>query len=227
MYRAAFLPLTPLHRATLTSCLSRRPRLQSRVLRTMTTMEERFDVLKEDGTAAGYSKARSAVHRDGDWHRTTHIWVLGADGRILMQKRSALKDTYPGCWDVSAAGHITAGDQSRMSAVRELGEELGIMLEDEGELEFVTSERMSARGSTEKYGEFVDNEIQDIYVYRPDKAVEVDELKLQEEEVEKVEYWKWDEYKARLLAGDMALVPRSEGYFERFFPWLERKVKAS
>lgn len=190
-----------------------------------TTMEERFDVLKEDGTAAGYSKARSAVHRDGDWHRTTHVWVLGEGGRILVQKRSALKDTYPGCWDVSAAGHITAGDQSRMSAVRELGEELGIMLKDEGELEFVTSERMSARGSTEKYGEFVDNEIQDIYVYRPDKAVEVDELVLQEEEVDKVEYWKWDEYKARLLAGDVALVPRSEGYFERFFPWLERKVQ--
>lgn len=60
-----------------------------------TTHEERFDVLKPDGTHAGYSKARSAVHRDGDWHRSTHIWLVDTDGRILVQKRSELKDTFP------------------------------------------------------------------------------------------------------------------------------------
>lgn len=59
--------------------------------------EEHFDVLHEDGTPKGYTKARSLVHRDGDWHRTTHIWVLSSDGRVLIQKRSADKDTFPVC----------------------------------------------------------------------------------------------------------------------------------
>lgn len=59
------------------------------------TLEEHFDVLQADGSPAGYSKARSLVHRDGDWHRSTHIWVLSNDGRLLVQKRSSLKDTFP------------------------------------------------------------------------------------------------------------------------------------
>lgn len=59
--------------------------------------EERFDVLNADGSFAGYSKPRSAVHRDGDWHRSTHIWVIDTQGSILVQRRSGLKDTFPVC----------------------------------------------------------------------------------------------------------------------------------
>lgn len=57
--------------------------------------EELFDILHEDGTPKGISKARSAVHRDGDWHRSTHIWVLSVEGRVLIQKRAVGKDTFP------------------------------------------------------------------------------------------------------------------------------------
>lgn len=125
---------------------------------------------------------------------------------------------------MSAAGHISAGDSSRMSAVRELGEELGIVVKDENELEFVTSEKSSATGWTQRYGDFHDNEIQDIYVYRPVTSVAVSDLVLQKEEVETAEYWNWRDYRERLLRGDETLVPRSAGYFERFFPWLEKEV---
>lgn len=61
------------------------------------TREEHFDVLYEDGTPKGFSKARSLVHRDGDWHRSTHIWVLSSEGDVLVQKRAAGKDTFPVC----------------------------------------------------------------------------------------------------------------------------------
>lgn len=62
-----------------------------------TQEEERFDVLNADGSFAGYSKPRSAVHYDGDWHRSTHIWVVNKQGEILVQQRSELKDTFPVC----------------------------------------------------------------------------------------------------------------------------------
>lgn len=55
-------------------------------------------MLKPDGSLAGHSKPRSEVHRDGDLHRSTHIWVLSAastPARLLMQLRSANKDTFP------------------------------------------------------------------------------------------------------------------------------------
>lgn len=128
-----------------------------------------------------------------------------------------------GRWDVSAAGHITAGDASLPSAERELCEELGISV-GAGELKLVTSERASARGSTDRHGKFLDNEMQDIYVYRPAETVPLEKLVLQKEEVEEAQYWNWKEYRDRLRNGDQTLVPRSEGYFERFFPWLEREV---
>lgn len=45
---------------------------------------------------------------------------------MLLQKRSMNKDSFPGKFDTSSAGHIQAGDEPLESALRELGEELGI-----------------------------------------------------------------------------------------------------
>jgi 8-oxo-dGTP pyrophosphatase MutT (NUDIX family) len=36
------------------------------------------------------------------------------------------QDTFPNRWDISAAGHIESGQDSRDTAVRELAEELGV-----------------------------------------------------------------------------------------------------
>ena len=48
------------------------------------------------------------------------------DVEILMQKRSLNKDSYPGMYDTSSAGHIPAGCEPLESALRELQEELGL-----------------------------------------------------------------------------------------------------
>ena len=45
--------------------------------------------------------------------------------QILLQKRSEIK-SFPGCYDISSAGHIPAGEDFVPSALRELKEELGI-----------------------------------------------------------------------------------------------------
>lgn len=46
--------------------------------------------------------------------------------QLLLQKRSLEKDSYPGCYDISSAGHIPAGVDFIPSALRELKEELGL-----------------------------------------------------------------------------------------------------
>lgn len=53
-------------------------------------MIEYIDVLD-----SGERKAKSDVHRDGDWHRAAHIWVITSDGRVLLQRRSPDKENYP------------------------------------------------------------------------------------------------------------------------------------
>ena len=44
---------------------------------------------------------------------------------MLLQKRAMTK-SFPGCYDISSAGHIPAGQDYYPSAIRELKEELGL-----------------------------------------------------------------------------------------------------
>ena len=95
-------------------------------------MEELLDVVDENGLPTGKTVERSVAHREGIPHRTAHLWLLRKrDGRIqvLLQKRASAK-SFPGCYDISSAGHIPAGQDYLLSAVRELKEELGITAEE-------------------------------------------------------------------------------------------------
>ena len=92
-------------------------------------MSEWFDIVDEQGNPTGEIVEREYAHRNGIRHRTAHLWLLRKkDGRIqvLLQKRSANKDSHPGCYDISSAGHIPAGVDYKPSAIRELKEELGV-----------------------------------------------------------------------------------------------------
>jgi isopentenyldiphosphate isomerase len=53
---------------------------------------ELLEVLDEAGEPTGARKARAEVHRDGDWHRAFHLWVMHPDGHVLLQRRSRAKD---------------------------------------------------------------------------------------------------------------------------------------
>ncbi|CAN0439297.1 unnamed protein product, partial [Laminaria digitata] len=106
-------------------------------------------------------------------------------GELILQKRSASKDTFPGMWDVSVGGHFTAGDSSLETAVKETSEELGLDC-DETSLRFVCTVATTATGSTPLHGDFLCNEYKDIYLLRYDGPVadlnfdpsEVEDVKL-------------------------------------------------
>ena len=93
---------------------------------------EYFDIRTPDGKVTGKIKERSLVHRDGDLHGTSHIWLVRKNTEnaweVLLQKRSACKDSHPGEYDISSAGHLPAGQDFLESALRELEEELGKQL---------------------------------------------------------------------------------------------------
>jgi len=65
------------------------------------------------------------VHRRKLRHRAVHIFFFNTRAELFVQKRSAAKDTFPGCWDSSCSGHVDAGEDYPVAARRELGEELG------------------------------------------------------------------------------------------------------
>ena len=53
---------------------------------------------------------------------------------VLLQQRGKDKDTHPLLWDVSVAGHIGAGEQIPLAAIREVEEEIGLTVKA-GDLE--------------------------------------------------------------------------------------------
>jgi isopentenyl-diphosphate delta-isomerase type 1 len=91
----------------------------------MAPSEEWFDVVNERDEVIRRATRRE-VHATGLWHRAVHILVFDATGRVLLQKRSMLKDLSPGLWDSSCSGHLEAGEDYDAAALRELAEEIGI-----------------------------------------------------------------------------------------------------
>jgi len=89
--------------------------------------EEVFDVVNERDEVIG-QECRAEVHRLGLQHRAVHVLIFNQHGEVFLQKRSMTKDTFPGAWDSSAAGHLDRGESYDACALRELREELGLEL---------------------------------------------------------------------------------------------------
>ena len=66
------------------------------------------------------------VHRQSLRHRSVLVLVYDPQGKLYLQKRSAQKKVYPGRFDLSATGHVRAGEALADAAARELYEELGL-----------------------------------------------------------------------------------------------------
>ena len=154
--------------------------------------QEILDVVDENGRPTGDRVERSIAHKEGIRHATSHVWIVrNVDGRLqlLLQKRSMTKDSYPGQYDTSSAGHITAGDDPASSALRELKEELGITLKPE-ELRPIGHFSMYYRKMF--HGDwFFDNEY--CHVFLVEKEIDIEELTLQKEEVDRVDYFDMEE----------------------------------
>lgn len=87
---------------------------------------ELLEVVDELGQTIG-SATRAACHSDPSIiHRTVGVLVYNEDGQLFIQERASAKDTFPGHLDISASGHVCAGEQTLAAAHRELEEELGI-----------------------------------------------------------------------------------------------------
>src|SRR5260370_40263350 len=87
--------------------------------------DELFDLVDLDDRVIGRVRRGDAHRNPALVHRSVQILVFASDGRLLLQRRSAAKDLFPGYWCASASGHVSSAEDYAATAEPERKEELG------------------------------------------------------------------------------------------------------
>lgn len=187
-------------------------------------MNEYFDIRDWDGSLTGERKERGQVHRDGDIHGTSHVWIFRKNEKtgsadVLLQKRAGNKDAFPGCYDTSSAGHLLSGSSFLETALRELREELGVHAKP-SELKYLFLHRQTV--DTEFYGErFFDRQVSAVYLYVRD--IQDEEFCLQKEEVESVCWMDYKECEEHVNSRDPKYCIHPEEY-QQVCEYVEKEI---
>lgn len=169
-------------------------------------MDEMIEVLDNKGVSTGEVRTKAEIHKVGLWHRTAHVWIVTSEGNLLLQRRGPNMPTYPNCWDISSAGHISAGEPTVVGAQREILEELKISI-PENKLEFLGTVRSE---SIHQDGKYINREFQDVFLVTMD--INLSSLTPQASEVIEFVFWPWQELQKRAEAQDPELVPHPNEY---------------
>jgi isopentenyldiphosphate isomerase len=171
-------------------------------------MDELIEIWDASGAPTGKVALKSEAHKAGWFHPTVHAWLYTTSGKILLQKRAPEKDTFPGLWDVSVAGHVHADETPMEAALREITEEIGLDLKM-GSLEFIG--RFKSEHSHP--GGILDREFH--YVYLSELGAPLKSLRPQEGEVSELELRSLLQFSEEVwgLANPGRYVPHGREYY--------------
>ncbi|OGI67672.1 hypothetical protein A2732_00055 [Candidatus Nomurabacteria bacterium RIFCSPHIGHO2_01_FULL_40_10] len=134
----------------------------------------------------------------------------------MIQKRASTVSNHPNEWDISSAGHCSAGESDITSALRETEEELGLKLTPKDFTLIGTVKQMSKREG------YINNEINPVYVVKMD--LELNKINMQEEEVSEVKFIPRKELQKLIEDKDPTLVQHPAEY-KLLFQFLEKNYE--
>lgn len=144
---------------------------------------EKHELVDRNGNKTGkiltHIEARNPDNvPEGYYISVVGVVIINSNNEILLQKRSRLKRANPSKWGI-CGGKVDLGETTLDAGIRETLEEIGITLDRE-ELNFLSMDT---------------NEKTHFTVYYVRKDININECKLQEEELEEVKYFKIEELK--------------------------------
>ena len=148
---------------------------------------EYLDIVDENDELTGEKEDRDYVHNNNLYHRHTSCWILNQKGEILLQRRALIKKKKPGVWS-KTGGHVDTGETVIDAIKREVKEEIGLELEDNNL--FFMQKFKSINPNFFSYG----------YIALTNKDIE--DYKLQLEEVDKVKYYKIEDLENEIKNGN-------------------------
>ena len=177
---------------------------------------ELLEILDENGKETGEKIGFIELHKKSLWHKCAHVWIFNSDGYVLLQKRS--QDVhFPGLLDISAAGHITAGDTAEETALKEMHEELGIKA-DKSDLKYIGIKKTIDKNlSTQS----LDKEINHIFFLRFNG--DLANLKLSESEIESIKVMNLDEFESAI--NDPELYKEFVAHGKAYYFYIIEKIR--
>ena len=163
---------------------------------------EFIDVLDENGKKLGIVRNRELVYKNGDWHRTVHVWLLNSKNELLIQKRASNKETFPNLWAISIAGHVRSGEDAIGAALREIKEEIDLTVSPDMLIHLFDIKRKQIHNNG-----FL-NVHDTVYLLKYD--LDINKAKLQKEELSEIKFIDYLEFENKLINHDPNFVPYSE-----------------
>jgi len=97
---------------------------------------EKFDVVDINGKPSGLLANRGTLLNNGQYYIGVHVYIYNSRMEFLLQQRSYTKEFRPGGWDI-LMGHNIAGETSYESIIREIKEEIGLIIPQKN-IEFIS-----------------------------------------------------------------------------------------
>ena len=148
---------------------------------------EYLDILDEDGKITENKDTR-------ELHSEVAAFIYTDTGKIILQKRKSNKATYAGVWSITG-GHVLSGETNEDAIIREIKEELNIEIKKD-EINFVTKYR-----SKKVKDDIINNKFFSIYNIKISME-QLNKIKIQEDELEKVQLFSINEIEKIINSGD-------------------------
>ena len=159
---------------------------------------EIWDILDEQGNFTGKTIVRGETLKEGEYHLVVHIWIVNDKGQYLIQRRADHLKLMPGMW-ATTGGSSIEGEDSKVAALRETKEELGLTIEPNKIHKLDRVKRI--------------HNIVDVWVIR--ENVSLKDIKILEEEVSDVRWVTKAKLKEMIKNGDFHNY--GEEYFKKIF----------
>ena len=83
-------------------------------------------LVDDDGTAIGSMPKPLVHHGETPLHRAFSAYLFADDGRLLVTRRAADKQTFPGMWTNTVCGHPGPEEDDGTAIARRAGHEIGL-----------------------------------------------------------------------------------------------------
>ncbi len=124
-----------------------------------------------------------------EYKKSSAVLVFNDNGELALQLRASKDSSFPVHWDFSAGGGIDPGEDSKLSAKRELREELSV----DAKVEFITEEHYTYPA----WNPSVTREV-DLFIY---KCRHNGPFNPDQKEVERVKFFKLETIKMMIESG--------------------------